>query len=572
MITYSTECSRCGWAIGPGEVICSKCGVQATPSETTPRADHRTGDNSIAAAFDAELLARLRQAVLGDYHILGELGRGGMCVVYLAHDLTLDRRVAIKVLLPSHVTGHGVAERRLHQEARTAASLVHPNIIPVHAVRYAEGLVYLVLHYVEGRALDGVLRQVGRLPWQVVQTTLVQVGSALEYAHKRGVIHRDIKPGNIIVGNDGVVVLADFGIAKVTDAPDITGTGASIGTPCYMSPELCSGEPATAAADQYALGVVAYEMLTGKPPFWGDSIAAVVTQHLFEKPRPIENVAPDCPQDLRRTVYRMLEKSPERRWASIKEALKAFGGPGLAETEPGQALMADLLEGIPAEAAPGSGVSTPRSPVYFRASRPQAPPESKPSFTQVTFGIVLAVAVVFVLLLQRRPEPVVTSTAPADTQFIEAIISGQPTGADVPIGEPGESPLSPAPSTDSVTVPRENANASDTAIEAPLDGPPDAVRDTPRLSPTPNVVPTRSTAVAGPQTGNVVLGTRGLTAVLFVDGQPRGVIDRLDSWPVPAGSVRLSIRQDGCSPWDSTITVDPGGTVRVGYRRPACAP
>ncbi|HLQ22983.1 MAG TPA: serine/threonine-protein kinase, partial [Gemmatimonadales bacterium] len=172
---------------------------------------------------DREEFEALRASTLGDYDIAGELGRGGMATVYLAHDIALDRKVAIKVM--SQVLSLGDGVERFKREAKTAASLSHPNIIPIYAVRHSERLLYFVMKNVDGRSLDSIIRELGPLPIPMVQAILGQSASAFGYAHRRGVVHRDIKPGNILIDDEGWAVVTDFGIAKVSEAEQLTGTG-----------------------------------------------------------------------------------------------------------------------------------------------------------------------------------------------------------------------------------------------------------------------------------------------------------------------------------------------------------
>src|SRR5947208_1202464 len=307
----TSYCARCGTSLAPGAFFCLRCGtsVPVTPggaSATVAPPVRRVEHN---AQVDA-----LRQATLGQYEILAELGRGGMATVYLAHDLALDRKVAIKVLAPALLLmGEGMVER-FKREARTAAALSHPHIIPIYAVKESEHVPYFVMKYVQGRALDTVIRDVGTLPIPMVQTILAQVGDALGYAHRHGVIHRDIKSANIMLDEDGRAVVTDFGIAKVVQAEGLTMTGVTVGTPTYMSPEQCATRDVTGASDQYSLGVVAYEMLTGRLPFLGESTMAVMYAHFNERPRPVAELRPDCPPNLSAGVMRMLEKDPARRW------------------------------------------------------------------------------------------------------------------------------------------------------------------------------------------------------------------------------------------------------------------
>jgi serine/threonine protein kinase len=313
-------------------------------------------------------LDALRQATLGEYEILAELGRGGMATVYLAHDLALDRKVAIKVLAPALLLmGEGMVER-FKREARTAAALSHPHIIPIYAVKESEHVLYFVMKYVQGRALDTVIRDVGTLPIPMAQTILAQVGDALGYAHRHGVIHRDIKSANIMLDEDGRAVVTDFGIAKVVQAEGLTMTGVTVGTPMYMSPEQCATRDVTGASDQYSLGVVAYEMLTGRLPFLSESTMAVMYAHFNERPRPVAELRPDCPPNLSTGVMRMLEKDPARRWPSMDDIVAVCGRPSLRHDDPVRGEMITL-----AKAGAGSALmaelKTPTSPLVL--SKPQ---------------------------------------------------------------------------------------------------------------------------------------------------------------------------------------------------------
>jgi eukaryotic-like serine/threonine-protein kinase len=289
---------------------------------------------------------RLVTATLGDYDILAELGRGGMATVYLAHDLALDRRVAIKVMAPELVEVEGMADRFL-LEARTAAALSHPHIIPIHAVRRANGLLYFVMKYIEGRSLDAVLAGAGTLGVPVVRAILTQVGGALEAAHARGVVHRDIKPANILLDANGDAFVADFGIAKVAERHGATRVGDTVGTPAYMSPEQCSGAGLTGAADQYSLGVVAYELLTGAPPFDGDNLVTVVWRLVNEEVPPLAVRRPDCAGAVATAVHRMLAKRMEDRWPSVADAVAALGPLTLAPDDQTRAELRRLARSQP---------------------------------------------------------------------------------------------------------------------------------------------------------------------------------------------------------------------------------
>jgi serine/threonine-protein kinase len=316
------------------------------------------------------LVDALRRATVGEYDIKGELGHGGMASVYLAHDIALDRKVAIKVMSPALFSTAGMVER-FKREARTAASLSHPHIIPIYAVRESPEIVYFVMKFVEGRSLESIVHQLGQMPIPLVQAILYQVSSALGYAHRRGVVHRDIKPANIMIDADGWAVVTDFGIAKVAESQGLTQTGATIGTPSYMSPEQCAAKrEMTGASDQYSLGVVAYEMLSGQVPFHAETTIGLLFAHVHETPPPITDLRPDCPPEVGATVMRMLEKEPEERWPDIEAAAGAMGGAPIGHDDPIRAQLAELAGGR--GASPAETIRTPMSPVPANRAAPPA--------------------------------------------------------------------------------------------------------------------------------------------------------------------------------------------------------
>ena len=240
-----------------------------------------------------ELRERLARTLAGRYEITKLLGRGGMAVVFLAQDLTLERQVAIKVL-PPEMSHDPKLIPRFQQEAKTAAKLDHPNIIPIYRVESEGGLDYFVMKYVTGNSLEQLLDQ-GPIPIDVARRVLREAALALGHAHKRKVVHRDVKPANIMLEEDGRVVLTDFGISKAAQgASQLTGTGTIIGTPHYMAPEQAKGLEVDGRADQYSLAVVGHQILTGKQPFDG-SAHSILYKHVFEPPPPVGDLRPDVP-------------------------------------------------------------------------------------------------------------------------------------------------------------------------------------------------------------------------------------------------------------------------------------
>ncbi len=255
----------------------------------------------------------------GRYRLEAPLGAGGMAQVHRGTDTVLGRPVAIKVLSP-HYAGDAEFVARFRREAQAAARLNHPNVVGVYDTGSDDGTHYIVMEYVEGRTLADFLERNGKLPpWQAVELAEA-VCRALEVAHRQGVIHRDIKPGNIMVTRSGEVKVMDFGIARIADgAETVAQTAAVLGTASYLSPEQARGEPVDERSDIYSLGVVLYEMLTGRPPFTGDSPVAVAYRHVNEPPEPPSRLAPDVPPDLEAVVMRCLAKNPENRYGSAED-------------------------------------------------------------------------------------------------------------------------------------------------------------------------------------------------------------------------------------------------------------
>ncbi len=261
----------------------------------------------------------------GRYALERELGRGGMGIVFLARDLALDRLVAIK-LLPPTLAADPARRARFLLEARTAARLSHPNIVPIHAVEEAGGLVFFVMGYVAGETLGERVRRSGRRPANEVVAVVREVAWALAYAHRHGVVHRDVKPENILLEREGGrAMVTDFGIAQVAERADDTPAGQVVGTARAVSPEQASGEPVDGRSDLYALGVAAFYATTAEWPFDGDSAAAILAQHLTQEPPPILGLRPDLPPGLAAAIERCLAKSPADRYASGEELAAALG-------------------------------------------------------------------------------------------------------------------------------------------------------------------------------------------------------------------------------------------------------
>jgi serine/threonine-protein kinase len=323
-----------------------------------PRKAHRVPDPVVSSA-DPELRAHVERVLTATYELDREIGRGGMGIVYKARDRRLKRSVAIKVL-PPELSFRSEIRTRFLREAETAAQLSHPNIVPIYSVDERDGMVYFVMALVEGENLAVRLHQRGALEADETRRILLEVARALDYAHERGVVHRDIKPDNILIQHDGRVMVTDFGIARaVTEGSDarLTATGMAIGTPAYMSPEQSMGErQIDGRSDLYSLGVVGYQMLSGELPFEAQSTPALLVKHLSERPTPVDERRPDAPRDLARAVMLCLEKDPANRFPSAGALAVAL------ETGEVPALPVPAAAPAPAARAPSYAPSYQASP------------------------------------------------------------------------------------------------------------------------------------------------------------------------------------------------------------------
>ncbi len=310
------NCFKCQTPLPDGAKFCFSCGADVSGE---------TAERTQPVDADPELREKLQTELGGDFVIERELGRGGMAVVFLARDVHLGRQVAVKLLPPELTfgTSAGLVDR-FKRDARTAATLDHPHIIPIHRVSTSGKLFWYVMKYLEGEALDDMLKRERQLSFDRTADILEQGAEALAYAHRKNVVHRDIKPANVMLDESGWVTVTDFGIAKALDTSSLTGSGSMIGTPYYMSPEQCSGKKVTGASDQYSLGVTAYQMVSGHLPFTGETVVDIIRKHCMDPVPPLAVLRPNTPPALVAVIERALAKSPEDRFASVTEFASAF--------------------------------------------------------------------------------------------------------------------------------------------------------------------------------------------------------------------------------------------------------
>src|SRR5213596_1973602 len=340
-------CSRCGTQNDDASKFCRSCGLDlaATPIQNPQELTE---------------LELVREQLKDEYEILDELGRGGMAIVFKAREKQLEREVAIKVL-PFSLAFDKEFVERFQREARTSAKLEHPSIIPIYRVGKSGRVIYFVMKFLRGKPLASVLAARGSLPPAEIRQILVQVARALAYAHKSGIVHRDIKPDNIMFDEHGQSVVTDFGIAKAATGGKLTGTGMSIGTPHYMSPEQARAQQLDGRSDIYSLGVVAYQCLTGSVPFDGEDSFSIGYKHIMEEV-PTPPLETYDQRTLFELVRKMMAKVPDDRFQTaddLVQALEAGGGfaaVGLA-TAPTRAipsLAGARIAGAPTTPLPGA--------------------------------------------------------------------------------------------------------------------------------------------------------------------------------------------------------------------------
>ncbi len=422
----------------------------------------------------------LKGQMLGNYQILEELGRGGMAVVYRAYQQSLNRYVAIKVLPPQLSFDQEFVER-FQREARAAAGLRHPNIVVIHDVGQEEGIYYIVMEYLEGRTLKEVIEQEGALPPKRVVRIMEQVAGALDYAHQRGFVHRDVKPANIFVGEGDRVTLTDFGIAKAaTETQHLTRTGTLMGTPEYMSPEQAAGGVVDHRADLYALGVVLYQMMVGRVPYRGTTPHATLHAVIYESPPLPRQLNPGLGVGIEAVVLKAIAKRPEERYQRGKEMVEALrgalagkgvaagvpavqvprkgegerkrkrGGSGLVWILGGMAAVLVLLLGVLVLlVAQGPGTGTPLPP------------------TSTSFAWITPTVGAGEVAVSPGPTELVTATEPP-----AALVSDTPTNT-------------PEPATDTAAPPSDTPVTPSDTPKPPTDTPTPTKTHTPTPTPTP---------------------------------------------------------------------------------------
>ena len=567
------NCYKCQTPIPDNSRFCSACGA-----DVSGESHAHAPDATLAVDQDPQLFAKLQTELGTEYILERELGRGGMAVVYLGRDTALGRKVAVKVLPPELTYGgRGSIIERFKREAQTAAKLDHPNIIPVYRVAPGGTLFWYVMKYLDGEPLDRILERERQLDLPRTVGIVLQVGDALDYAHQNHVVHRDVKPANVVVDTKGRVTVTDFGIAKALDANTLTASGSIIGTPYYMSPEQCRGMRVGAAADQYSLAVMTYQMLGGLLPFTGESAVEIVHKHVADPVPPLGFLRPHLPVGVIDVVERGLAKTPEQRFPTVAEFARRLKA---------------AAEGA-AAARPPHAVA-PRRPAAPAPAPVPTPAERRRRRARLIFDVVAALVLVggVAAALNMPGGWRLTWPPRADGSIIyrEPVTTALPAAPAAAIHTPSAPAATPqpqvprrdsVPSTRAGPAPkpkRESARPTvRTAVRAQAAPPsrPPAVSGKAGLAP-PAAAPVAqrsaadtTAAPAAPAVGRISVGSRTPSTIIYVDGKLQG--SRLDHLEVPAGEVHLRFQvadTSGMWTWDTTVSVAPGENKVLGFIKP----
>jgi serine/threonine protein kinase len=418
------KCFRCGSTLGDDQRFCGRCGALVS-------ADPHSDTLALEAGGGEDQVERLRRVLSGEFEVEAELARGGMSVIYKARDVTLARSVALKILPPE--LGLTVrAVERFQREARMAAELEHPNIVPVYRVGHVGDVLFIAMKYVEGRSLDTVVADQGAVPVAAVLHVLRAALRALAYAHDRGIVHRDVKTANMLVDRDGRVLVSDFGVALRASDVTLTQDGAVIGTPAFMSPEQCAGRRAGPQSDQYSLGVVAFQLLAGAVPFDSDNLPGFINHHLHTPAPDVRAARDDVPEPLAKLVQRSLAKRAEDRFGDTRDMLAAVEA--LPFPEEDRRSSEDVLSRL-ANGSAVPRVATRSIPVMAEMPTLSLRPSARWRRAATWSGVALATLVAGGAIAARRPPVVANGLTPADTMRV----------ATAPPVQPYSRPVQPAP-------------------------------------------------------------------------------------------------------------------------------
>ena len=471
---------------------------------------------------------------IGRYKIVRELGRGAMGIVYHAIDPNIGRPVAIKTINLATVLKPDEQERmreRLFREARSAGILSHPGIVTIYDVEQQGDLAYIAMEYVDGPTLDQLLSQPQAMPPDRMFSILAQTAVALDYAHGKGIVHRDVKPANIMIAASGTAKITDFGIAKITASEQFTMTGSIVGTPHYMSPEQVQGQAVDGRSDQFSLAVIAFEMLTGEKPYTGEHLTTVVYKIVAEEPPSPHRINSSLGSQIESVLKKGLAKKPEGRYGSCTEFTEALeqacaANKGWQSLPRGGSLNAPTVadKEIGAAAALPPARRARRAADVSGTGTTERTPRQRSGFLPFLAAILMAAGLLAIVAWEVKPTWLLNTLGsagkpaqPPVSSQTEAPVAGPPPipsalpSTPTPVETAAESKPSPMPPADSSAPPAVDEKPAPTEVAAGPAKPPPHPESPPKRAPTPRMV-------AGPQPLTVTSSPRG--AVVTLDNQP----------------------------------------------------
>jgi tRNA A-37 threonylcarbamoyl transferase component Bud32 len=509
---------------------------------------------------------------IGRYKIVRELGRGAMGVVYHAIDPNIGRPVAIKTIQLGNVRNPGEQERlreRLFREARSAGMLSHPSIVTIYDVEQQDDLAFIAMEYVDGPTLDQLLSAPRPIEPERMFRLLAQTAAALDYAHQKGIVHRDVKPANIMIAADGTAKITDFGIAKITASEQLTMTGSIVGTPHYMSPEQVQGQPVDGRSDQFSLAVIAFEMLTGEKPYTGEHLTTVVYKIVAEEPAPPRSLNPTLAGAIEETLRKGLAKKPDARYATCQEFVRTLEKACAATRDwkplaRGGALNEPTLAGVP-----GGAVTLPpaRRPRHGEASTATLKRErSKLGFLPFLAAVLMAAALIALIAVQAPPwltpggrGGAAGGSAPAPEEPKSAAADSKPAVPQEPAASPAASPAESKPSP-MPSAPAPAASAETKPAEEPAK-PPDAAAELPAKAaaePPADAPVRRSKPAAAPVPVEVAVITSPAGATATLDGRREAVCSTPCALDAAPGRHTISITMAGYQAEHREVAVGSG--------------
>jgi serine/threonine protein kinase len=564
-------CPKCGTGASRQAAFCHQCGQELGITTPMPAVEHG------APQSEFELV---RSALAEDYDVKERIGRGGMAAVYRAYERSLKREVAIKVLPITQTHDTSLVER-FENEARTSARLEHPNIIPIYRVGRAGNVIYFAMRYLRGPSLAELIDEMGAMETQEIRRILIESAQALGYAHQHGVVHRDVKPDNIMFKDSGQLVMCDFGIAKAATATNLTGTGTAIGTPHYMSPEQLRALPIDGRSDLYSLGVVAFKCLAKKVPFDGEDSFAIGYKHVTEEV-PIPAMKTSEQRALFQVIQRLMAKDPDDRYQTADELIAALSKQSVTSV-----VMAALSTGNTPGPNPAFGArakasarradrelsgTTPHTPVPHAALQSLEPRRRKK--TKRRIGVLAGM--LFIMMVggaggggyyyaERGDTPAIVEQVPFLAQQWPLFVA-QLEAMGLPVeraqhSSPDSTTLVALLPTDSAVLPVDSSVLLGDSLPVPDSASVDSVALAAAavVSDSSESMPDTTTAEPpSPNTGHLVVSNMGRRASLWIDGaEVRGLRHDL-----PPGDHEVRVASPGFTAYTATVGVVAGDTVR----------